>query len=338
MKTPSGVSWRAIGKVLAVAVLVWAWLQLWHFAMVVIVSIIIAVALYPAVQWLERRRVPTGVAAALTVGFLTVLGAAMIAASWVTLRDQSRVIVDRVSDLYRQFRTSFPMADQVLPGSAGGQDGLSQYVVGIVQSASAAVGMVVLALVLTVYWLIEWQRTLEWMLAFVPERHRVRVRRTLAEAREVAYRYAVGNVIAAAITGVATFVVLAALRVPAALMLAVLSGVLNFVPVIGFFVSSVLAAAVAAAVSLNAFLLVVGFYLVFNILENYLITPKIFGHELELSNLAVVIAVIAGAELGGVMGAILALPIAAIYPTIERIWLRERLTGDTVEIHDRLSA
>ena len=59
---------------------------------------------------------------------------------------------------------------------------------------------------------------------------------------------------------------------------------------------------------------------------------------MELSNLAVLVAVIVGAELGGVMGGLLALPLAAIYPTIERIWLRTRLGDDTVEIHKRLSA
>jgi predicted PurR-regulated permease PerM len=53
---------------------------------------------------------------------------------------------------------------------------------------------------------------------------------------------------------------------------------------------------------------------------------------------AVLVAVIVGAELAGVMGALLALLIAAIYPTIERIRLRERLSGDIVEIYQRLSA
>jgi predicted PurR-regulated permease PerM len=66
--------------------------------------------------------------------------------------------------------------------------------------------------------------------------------------------------------------------------------------------------------------------------------PKVYGRELELSKLAVLIAVAVGGQLGGVMGALLALPIAAIYPIIERIWLREQLEADTVEIHKRLSA
>jgi len=66
--------------------------------------------------------------------------------------------------------------------------------------------------------------------------------------------------------------------------------------------------------------------------------PRVYGHELALSNLAVLIAVAVGGQLGGVMGALLALPIAAIYPTVERIWLRQRLSDDTVEVHQRLSA
>ncbi len=77
----------------------------------------------------------------------------------------------------------------------------------------------------------------------------------------------------------------------------------------------------------------------FNAVENYFIAPKIYGRELELSKLAVLIAVAVGGQLGGVMGALLALPIAAIYPTIERIWLRgSALSADTVDIHKRLSA
>jgi predicted PurR-regulated permease PerM len=193
--------------------------------------------------------------------------------------------------------------------------------------------MIVLALVLTVYLLIEWKRTLEWLMAFVPERVRPKARRTLEEGREIIYRYAVGNVIASIVTGLVTFAVLAALNVPAALVLAIVSGLLNFIPIIGFIVSAALAVVLAATVSLKVLTLVIAFYLVFNVVESYFITPKVFGRELEISDLAVLIAVIVGAQLGGVMGALLALPVAALYPTIERIWLRERLSSDTVQKH-----
>jgi predicted PurR-regulated permease PerM len=94
----------------------------------------------------------------------------------------------------------------------------------------------------------------------------------------------------------------------------------------------------AATVSTQALVGVVAFYVMFNAVENYFIAPKIYGHELQVSKLAVLIAVAVGGQLAGVMGALLALPIAATYPIVERLWLREQLGEDTVEIHKRLSA
>lgn len=338
-KAAFDVSWSAIAKVIIACAVVWAWLQLWHFVLVIVVSIIIAVALHPLVQTLERRGVAKGVAAFAVVFLLAAVCAAMIAASWVTIRSESRLIVQRLMDLSQQMRASFPLLEDVLPRAGGGEsNGLSLFIVGFAQSAVSAATMVVMALVFTIYLLIEWKATLEWLLAFVPERHRPKVHRTLIESQAIMYRYAVGNSLASLITGIVTYFALAALHIPAALVLAIVSGVFNLIPVIGFIASAVLAAALAVTVSNQALLLVLGFYVFFNVLENYLITPKLFGHELEMSDLAVLVAVVAGAELGGVIGAILALPIAAIYPCVERIWLRERLTGDAVDIHKRLSA
>lgn len=231
------------------------------------------------------------------------------------------------------------MVEYLLPSGSDGQaDGLAEYALGVARSTTTAAGMIVLALVLTVYLLIEWKSTLEWLMAFVPEKHRTKTRRTLADAREIMCRYMVGTVIASVITAIVTYIVLVSLKVPAALMLALISGVFNFIPIIGFILSAVVAAVLAATVSTNVLMLVIAFYLIFNAIESYLIAPKVFGYEMELSKLAVLVAVIVGAELAGVMGALLALPIAAIYPTIERIWLRDRLNSDTVEIHQRLSA
>ena len=246
------VSWRTIGRILIAAALVWVWLQLWQLVMVIVIAIIIAVALDPAVRWLESRRVPRGTGAFIVVLLLTAVGVAMLAASWVTIQEQSQLIVQRVSALVEQVRSSFPFVEKLMPvADEGGTGGPGQYALGIARSASSAAGMIVLALVLTVYLLIEWKRTLDWLIAFVPERHRPKTRRTLEEAREIVYRYAFGNVIASIVTGVITFVVLAALKVPAALVLALISGLLNFIPIIGFIVSSVLAAVLAATVSMN---------------------------------------------------------------------------------------
>ncbi len=333
------VSWRAITKVLVAGALVWAWFQLWHFIMVIVVSIIMAIAMDPAVRWFERRRVSRSGGAVLVVLLVIAAVAAILAGSWVTLRAESQLILRRLTESAQQIRAAFPLVEHVIPsGSDGAPDGLGTFAIAFVRSSTTAVGMMVLALALTVYLLIDWKSTLEWLMAFVPEDHRTKARRTAVEARQIVFRYAVGNAMGSALTVVVTYAVLALLGVPAALMLAVISGLLNFIPVIGFIMSAVLAALLAATVSMTVLLAVIAFYAGYNVLDSYLISPKIYGSEMELSNLAVLIAVIVGAELGGVMGGILALPIAALYPTIERIWLRDRLGNDTVDIHKRLSA
>ena len=74
----------------------------------------------------------------------------------------------------------------------------------------------------------------------------------------------------------------------------------------------------------------------YNAVETYYISPKVYGHALRLSSLAVILAFAVGAELGGVIGALVALPIAAMYPTIENLWLAERLAPEVAADHRRI--
>jgi predicted PurR-regulated permease PerM len=330
------LSWRAIAKVLAAAALVWAWFQLWQLVMVLIVAIFIAIALDPLVRYLEQHHVPRWAGAFGSVLVLAAIVGGMIAASWVSIAQQSQFIFENLTGFYRHFRASFPGIERFLPSAD--QGGLGQFALSFGRSAASATGMFVIALVLTVYLLMEWKATVEWIVAFVPEDKRPKMRRTLQAARDTVFSYVVGNALTSLITAVVTFAALVALKVPAALVLAIIAGLFDFIPVIGFLLSLGITAVLAATVSTTAVVAVVAFYFVFNAIENYFIVPKIYGRELELSSLAVLLAVAVGGQLGGVMGALLALPIAAIYPIVERIWLREHLGDDTVEIHKRLSA
>jgi predicted PurR-regulated permease PerM len=332
------VSWRTIGRILIAVALVWAWLQLWQFAMVIVVAIVMAVALDPVVRKLEERGVPRWVGAFGSVLAIGALAAVVIAASWVSITQQSEVVVENVSGFYDRMRESFPLIDRLAPAAAQGGSGIAQYGLAFGRSVVNAIGMFIVGLVLTVYLLIEWKATLDWVVAFFPSQHRPKIRRTASEARQTVFKYVVGNAITSAITAAATFVALLALKVPAALVLALIAGIFDFVPIVGFLLSLAVTGMLAATVSLTALIGVIVFYVAFNAVENYFIMPKVYGRELELSNLAVLVAVAVGAQLGGVMGALLALPVAAIYPAIERIWLRQQLSGDTVELHQRLSS
>jgi predicted PurR-regulated permease PerM len=132
------------------------------------------------------------------------------------------------------------------------------------------------------------------------------------------------------------YVSLSLLHVPGALLLAVLAGIFDFVPVLGFICSSVPAVLLALTVSPFVALIVAALYVAYHMIENYYIGPKVYGERLRLSNLAVILAFAVGAEIGGVVGALLALPIAGMYPVVESVWLKEYLGRDAVETHRRI--
>lgn len=99
-----------------------------------------------------------------------------------------------------------------------------------------------------------------------------------------------GNVATSVITSVVTYFGLLALHVPAALLLAVLAGLFDFVPVVGVILSIVPAVVLALTVSPAAAVGVVALYLAYNAAENYYIAPKVYGRAMELSSLAVLAA------------------------------------------------
>jgi predicted PurR-regulated permease PerM len=200
----------------------------------------------------------------------------------------------------------------------------------------AGIVVAILALILTVYLLIEGRRTYAWLLAYAPPRHRERVHITAIAAREKILGYVAGNVATSIFAAVVVLVALSLLRVPGALLLAVLAGVFDFVPVLGFICSAAPAILLAMGRSPGVAVAVAGVYAGYHLVENYYVGPKVYGGRLRLSNLAVIIAFAVGAEVGGVVGALLALPIAALYPVIESVWLGEYLGRDAVETHRRL--
>jgi predicted PurR-regulated permease PerM len=338
-RTALTIPWRTLLKIIAAAALVWCLLRLLPIILVILVAIVVAVTLDPVAERLERRGMSRrGAAMLLGTALLALLGA-FVWVTWSSLTEQALYTATHFRELEQRVLDVLPawarQAATVNGQNAGSW--LSGVAVRFGQSAMWAAALIVLGLVLTIYFLIEGQRTHDWLVAFVPRRHRAKVDRTLAESREVIYAYVVGNVITSVIAAVCTFVALWWLEVPAALLLAVIAGLSDFVPVIGFVLSAIPAIVLALTVSAKVTLIVIAFYIVYNTVENYLISPWAYGDRMKLSDLAVILAFAAGAQLGGVIGALLALPIAAIYPTVERIWLRERLPEETIREHAEMT-
>ena len=330
----------AIARVIAAVALVWLWLHLWQLLMVVVVAVVVAIGLEPTVEWLERRRFPRSLAATAAVLMLTIV---IVGFFWVTgasLANQAKDLGSRLSEVRQQILNATPPFIKDALSRSGGPVDLSSLAGYVVNAGRLVIGgaiIAVLVLILTIYLLIEGAETYAWLVAYVPPAHRGRVHITAAEAHKAIYGYVVGNVATSVFATIVVWIALSLLHVPAALLLALLAGVFDFVPVLGFICSGVPALLVAIGVSGTTALWVVAVYASYHLAENYYIGPKVYGDRLRLSNFAVIIAFAVGAQIGGVGGALLALPIAALYPVIERVWLKEYLGRDAVETHQRLA-
>jgi predicted PurR-regulated permease PerM len=329
----------AIVKVLATVAIVWLWLQLWQLVMVILVAIFVAVALDPAVRWLEARRVPRSAGASGLVLLLTVLIVGFFVVAGSELVAQARDFSSRAGELRQEVmdRLPAPLSNAILHSNAPVET--SKVATSVVSAGRLAVGGAIvglLILILTVYLLIEGGQTYTWLAAYAPPAYRDRVDLTACEAEQAIRGYVVGNVATSIFATVVVFVALTLMHVPAALLLAVLAGIFDFVPVLGFICSAAPAVLLALTRGPVTALAVAAVYGGYHLAENYYVGPKVYGGRLRMSNLAVIVAFAVGAEIGGIAGALLALPIAALYPVVERVWLKDYLNRDAIETHRRL--
>jgi predicted PurR-regulated permease PerM len=113
----------------------------------------------------------------------------------------------------------------------------------------------------------------------------------------------------------------AILGIPYPALLGVLAGVLEFIPLVGPLLVAAAAGVIASLHSLTLGLAAVGFLAVLRVVEDYVIYPRLIRHGLKLHPLAVIVAVLAGAELNGIAGVFLAVPAAAMASVVGRHWL-----------------
>jgi predicted PurR-regulated permease PerM len=327
--------WRSLFRIVAVVAVVWVWLQLYQLALLVIVAVLLAVTLDPVVGWIEGRGLPRWGSASLVGLVLLAVTGGFFYFTWSSLSAQATMVGQQLGTLERSIVDRLPVPVRT---ALGGQTNDAIQSIGaltlqLVRALSQAVVVFALAFIVMLYLLIEGRQTYEWLVAFVPTSQRAKVEATATESQRVIFAYVAGNVATSVFATVFVLVVLSVLKVPAALLLAIVAGICDFVPVLGFILSSLPAVLVALTVSPTTALIVAGSYVLYHMIENYLIAPRVYGDQLRLSNLAVILAFTIGAELAGVVGALIALPIAAAYPAVERIWLREKLGADVVQQH-----
>ena len=177
---------------------------------------------------------------------------------------------------------------------------------------------------MTFFMLLEGPRWVESFFMLLQPESRRRWRAVGRDIYRTVGGYVTGNLLISLIAGTLTTIVLLITDVPYALALGLIVAILDLIPLAGATIAAIIVGSVAFLHSIPAGIIVVVFFVLYQQLENHVIQPVVYGRTVQLSPLAVLIAVLIGAQLAGVLGALAAIPVAGSLQVIFRDWLRQR--------------
>jgi predicted PurR-regulated permease PerM len=189
---------------------------------------------------------------------------------------------------------------------------------------------IITGLVLTIYFMLEGETAYRWILSFFARPQRERLDRTLLRADARMGKWLVGQVSLMLILGVTSTIVFELMHIRYAYALGVLMGAFNLIPVIGALISMSLVILAAATDSVGKVVGVCIFYAIYVNVENSYLTPKIMKNSVDLAGLAVIVALLLGAEFEGVLGAMVAVPSAVLVAVLLQEYGQKH---DTVPVH-----
>ena len=170
--------------------------------------------------------------------------------------------------------------------------------------------------ILTFYFIFDFERLFDLFMNFIPRKEQPKVRGVLEEVAVVTGQYIRGNILISLICGAILLIGLLILGIPYALPLAIFAAVLDLLPLVGGTIGAVPALFIAFGISPTTGFLVLALHLAYQEAENAIISPAIYNKALNLSPSLSFLAVIIGGSLFGIVGAFLALPVAASLPVI----------------------
>jgi predicted PurR-regulated permease PerM len=343
------ISARTVAKVILTATAVAAGLLLlWlirHVIAVVFMSVFLAIALGPVVDFFQRRlRVRRTLAILATylslllvvvgIGFLIVPPIVEQTAKFV--ENVPEYVADlgdnqTVRDIDKQYEITPTLkreADKLPARFGDAASTLQDVIVGVLN----AIITIVTVLVLTFFLLLDGRRLFEWTIRELGPAHGPRARVIAEDVYRSVGGYVIGNVTISAIAGVTTYLALTVLGVPFAVPLAVLMAFLDLVPLVGASIAGFVIAVVAAlgADFPQDLIIWVVFLIVYQQIENNLLQPVIYRRTVALHPMLVIVAILIGAALLGIFGALLAIPIAGAIQIVVKDWWRVRKAGASV--------
>lgn len=300
------------------------------------IAVFLAVGLDPLVRWLQRRGLPRWAAVAVVALGTVAVVAGFLAAAVPPLVSQATKLIhelpaatngsgDHGSSLSRlavrlhlQNRLNHGLSSLRAGAVFGGVLGAGRLAV----SASASM---VAVLVLTIYLLGDLPRVSKTFYRLIPASRREHATRVGEQVFARVGGYLLGNLLTSLIAGVGTLIWLLIFHVPYPLLLAFAVAILDLIPIVGSTVGGIIVTLVALTVSLPVAIATAAFYTLYRLAEDYLLVPKIIGRAVRVPAITTLVAVLVGGGVLGIIGALVAIPVAAALDVLLREFAYPRL-------------
>ena len=328
---------RTVLSVLLIALIVGLGFMLvllaWRVLTWIFIAALLAAALNPAVEQLERRGLGRGLAASavflVALLLVSALGFLVIPPVVNQVTDFVNAVPGFVDDLtagrgpFGWLQERYQIVDRIQDAierqGVGGILGLSGPALDIVRSVVTAVVGVITVIFLTYFMLLEGPRTISTVLELLPDDVRPRIERVGGEIYRTISGYVTGNLVISLIAGVLATIVLYAVGSEFAIALGLLVAILDLIPLAGATIAAIVVTTVVFIETdwIRA-VIVIGFFIAYQQFENHVLQPFVYGRTVQLSPLVVLCAVLIGAQLAGMFGALLAIPVAGSLLAVAR--------------------
>jgi predicted PurR-regulated permease PerM len=327
MQIAAAWSWRFLVIVAAVGVLAWTMRYLSEVIVPVVVGVLLTALLMPVTNGLQRLRIPRGPSAGLTVlgtialvaGLLTVVGT-QIRSGFADLSDRVSEGITELRDLVRinlnvtdeQISDWLDKAQESLTS-----DGLGARAAEVGTTATHVVAGLFIALFCTFFFLYEGSRIWAWLVRLFPRHSRAKVDSSGRKGWVSLTAFVRATILVAAVDAIGISIGAAALGLPLVSAIGILVFVGSFVPVVGALVSGSVAVLVAL-VAKGPLVAVLMLAVVIGVqqLESHVLQPFLLGRAVSVHPLGVILAIATGVIIAGVVGALVAVPTAAVVNTV----------------------
>lgn len=316
------ISMRAVFKVLLALLIAWLAYMLRDVILIIFLALILAAALHPAVEsWGKKIGKGFAILAILIIILLILAGFVwLIVPPFIVEIKLLANNLPEYADRFAILKSNMPIVEKAintLTNSIGSITG------GLVAATTSVLGGIVTfftVIILAIYVLADQKVLTDLLHVFVPVEKRDDTKVIIEKLSEKIGAWFRGQLTLMFIIGVLSYVGLKIIGLKYALVLAVISGFFEIVPVVGPIAAGVLSALIALAISPIAAIIVAVFYILLQQTENAVIVPKIMQKAVGLPAPVILIAILVGGKLLGILGALLAVPIAASFYVIFHEW------------------